>query len=37
MRTLFEGLVFFGAMLAICMALVFLGATNDAMWQSFVR
>ena len=37
MRTIFEGLVFFGAMATICMALVFLAALSDPMWSSFVR
>jgi len=37
MRIIFEGLVFFAAMLTICMALVFISAFNDPAWESFIR
>jgi len=37
MRHIFEGLIFFAAMLTICMALVFFAALSDPMWSSFVR
>ena len=37
MRFIFEGIVFFGAMAALFGLLVVISATNDPMWQSWVR
>lgn len=37
MRFIFEGIVFFGAMVALCSLLVVISAANDSMWQSWVR
>jgi len=37
MKFIFEGFVFFGAMVALCGLLVVISAANDPMWQSWVR